>query len=169
MIDAMWIDYWSAGYPIEADDRVLNVVGPRVRARGCYDRTDLMEVGAWKSVRTKPLLASNTDEMIRDITSTALAAPISIQHRVLRLLNGVAVPMASALLTVWSPEDHTVIDVRATASLVACGEIKDPTPDTYPPYIDYLAVCKTISQRCDRNLRTVDRALYRANGRTQVR
>jgi hypothetical protein len=108
-------------------------------------------------------LASNTDEMIGDITSTALAAPIAIQHRILTLPNGVAVPMASALLMVWKPEVHNVIDVRAVASHVACGEIDDPATNSYPPYLSYLSVCKAISERCGRDLRTVDRALYGAN------
>ncbi|SPM43353.1 hypothetical protein MNAB215_5579 [Mycobacterium numidiamassiliense] len=109
-------------------------------------------------------MASNTDEMIRDITSTALAAPMPIQHRILTLLNGVGVPMASSLLMVWRPEEHTVIDVRAVKSLVVYREIADPTPKPYPSYMEYVKVCRGISQRCARSLRTVDRALYRANG-----
>ena len=168
MISAAWIDHWAGSYPQQADVAVLNVVGPRLRQRGFYDRADLIQVGAWKSTRAKGYLASNTDEMIQDITGTAFTAPISIQHRILTLLKGVKVPMASALLMVWRPELHTVIDVRAAASLVAFGEIDDPAPEPYPPYMDYLLVCKTISQRCDRDLRTLDRALYRANGATQI-
>jgi hypothetical protein len=73
--------------------------------------------------------------------------------------------MASSLLMVWQPDEHTVIDARAVKSLVAEGEIADPAPNPYPPYMDYLKVCKAISQRCGRSLRTVDRALYTANGR----
>jgi hypothetical protein len=168
MISTNWIDYWAGSYPEQADVAVLNVVGPRLRKRGCYDRADLMQVGAWKSPRAKGYLASNTDEMIRDISSTAFTAPIPIQHRILTLLKGVEVPMASALLMVWRPELHTVIDVRAIASLVACGEIVDPAPKAYPPYMDYLLVCEAISQRCGRDLRTLDRALYRANGTAQI-
>ncbi len=103
--------------------------------------------------------------MIRDITSTALAAPPPIQHCILTLLHGVGVPMASALLMVWQPDQHTVIDVRAVKSLVNNSEIDDPAPDLYPPYMKYLDKCKEISKRCGRSLRTVDRALYKANGR----
>lgn len=165
MIDAGWIDYWAARYPKESDEEVLNRVGPRVRERGCYDRKDLLTVGMWKSPRTKPRLESNADEMIHDITSTALAAPLTIQHLILTLLHGVNVPMASSLLMAWQPDEHTVIDVRAVKSLVANGEIADLAPDLYPPYMEYLAVCKAISQRCGRSLRTVDRALYAAKGR----
>jgi len=126
---------------------------------------DLLTVGVWKSPRSKPWLESNTDEMIRDITSTALTAPLPIQHRILTLLHGVGVPMASSLLMVWQPDQHTVIDVRGRHVAGSQRRDRRPAPDTYPPYMEYLAVCKAISQRCSRSLRTVDRALYEANGR----
>lgn len=166
MIDVSWVDYWAGRYPVNADDEVLNAVGARVRDRGHYDRQDFITVGVWKSQRAKSRMASNTDEMIHDITATALTAPLAIQHRILTLLKGVEVPMASSLLTVWRPEVHTVIDVRAVNSLVKKLEMPDPGAGKYPPYMEYLSVCKAISQRCGRDLRVVDRALYAANGRT---
>ncbi|OBF33435.1 hypothetical protein A5719_27845 [Mycolicibacterium peregrinum] len=166
MIDASWIDHWADRYPGKSDDEVLDRIGPRVRERGFYDREDFLTVGAWKSPRPKKSMASNTDEMIRDVTATALAAPLSIQHRVLMILNGVLVPMASSLLMVWQPDKHTVIDVRAVKSLVAQEGMCDPGAGKYPPYVEYLTLCKEIAQRCNRSLRVLDRALYAANGRT---
>jgi hypothetical protein len=166
VIDASWIDHWADRYPVKSDDEVLNRVGAQVRERGSYDRQDFITVGIWKSQRAKSRMASNTDEMIHDITATALAAPLPIQHLILTLLNGVAVPMASSLLMVWQPDEHTVIDVRAVNSLVKKNEIPDPAPNMYSPYMDYLAVCKAISKRCGGRLRMVDRALFEANGRT---
>jgi hypothetical protein len=166
LINADWIDYWSGKYPEGADDHVLKVVGPRVRERGYYNRADLIDVGNWKSPRARPLLQSNTDDMIRDITRTAFTAPVPIQHRIVSLLSGVRRPMASALLMAWQPDQHTVIDVRAVKSLVKNGEIPDPAPEDYPPYMEYLAVCKAISKRFNRDLRKLDRALFEANGAT---
>lgn len=166
VIDVSWVDYWADRYPANADDEVLNEVGARVRERGHYDRQDFMTVGVWKSRRAKSRMASNTDAMIQDITATALTAPLTIQHRILTLLKGVEVPMASSLLTVWRPELHTVIDVRAVNSLVKNHELPDPGVNKYPPYMEYLSICKAISHRCGRDLRVVDRALYAANGRT---
>ena len=80
--------------------------------------------------------------------------------------NGVLVPMASSLLMVWQPDEHTVIDVRAVKSLVAQEGMSDPGAGKYPPYVEYLTLCKEIAQRCNRSLRVLDRALYAANGRT---
>lgn len=166
VIDVSWVDYWADRYPVSADAEVLNEVGARVRQRGHYDRQDFITVGVWKSQRAKSRMASNTDAMIHDVTATALTAPLAIQHRILTLLKGVEVPMASSLLTVWQPDVHTVIDVRAVSSLVKNREIPDPGANKYPPYMEYLTVCQAISQRCGRDLRIVDRALYSANGRT---
>lgn len=166
VIDASWIDHWVDRYPQKSDDEVLDRIGPRVRKRGFYDREDFLTVGAWKSPRPKKSMASNTDEMIHDVTATALAAPLSIQHRILMILNGVLVPMASSLLMVWQPDEHTVIDVRAVKSLVAQEGMSDPGAGKYPPYVEYLTLCKEIAQRCNRSLRVLDRALYAANGRT---
>ena len=165
VIDVSFIDYWAGQYPAKADDKVLKEVGERVRERGHYDRQDFMTVGRWKSPRPTRSMASNTDEMIRDISATALTAPLPIQHLVLDLLKGVSIPMASSLLMVWQPEQHTVIDVRAVATLVNNGEIPSPKR-AYPPYMEYLAVCTAISERCSRSLRLLDRALYEANGNT---
>ncbi|CAN5682699.1 hypothetical protein BH10ACT9_BH10ACT9_18160 [soil metagenome] len=111
-------------------------------------------------------MASNSDQMIQDVTATAFTAPLAIQHRILMVLNGVAVPMASSLLMVWRPDLHTVIDIRAVASLVHMGEMADPSPNMYPPYMDYLELCRSIAERCNRSLRELDRALFEANGRT---
>lgn len=160
-----WIDYWSTPprYPAGKDD-VLNSVGPWVREHKCYDRQRFLLVGKWKSRRVQGWMSRNTDEDIREITSMALAAPLPYQHRILTLLHGVAVPMASSLLMAWNPDEHTVIDVRAVTSLVAHAEIADPGPGNYPPYMEYLDVCQAISKRCRRSLRVLDRALYAANG-----
>ena len=52
MIDAEWIDYWSKRYPPGYDEKVLNQVGPQVRARGYYLPADLLAVGEWKLQRS---------------------------------------------------------------------------------------------------------------------
>ncbi len=161
-----WIDYWSTPprYPAGKDDDILNNVGPWVRERNYYDRQRFLRVGKWKSRRVQGWMARNTDDEIREITSMALAAPLPYEHRILTLLDGVAVPMASSLLMVWNPDEHTVIDKRAVNSLVTHREIANPGSGRYPPYLEYLDVCQAISRRCHRSLRVVDRALYAADG-----
>jgi hypothetical protein len=168
LIDAEWITRWGKKYPPEDDD-VLHAVQKRVRARGYYDRDDLMAVGEWKLTgsywpKHRKTMDRNTDEMIRDITRTAQTAPLSIQHRIMCLLDGVGEPVASALLMTWDDAAHTVIDRKAVKSLQVHGEIAPGPEGALPPYLEYLDVCQRIRQRCGCDLRGLDRALYKANG-----
>lgn len=168
MISAEWVNRWAEQYPPEYDDK-LRIVHERVNARGYYDRADLIAVAEWKLKgsywpKHRKTLSRNLDDDIRDITRTALIAPLTIQHRVMGLLYGVADPVASALLMVWNDKLHTVIDRKAVNSLVQQGMIPKPPKGKLPPYLDYLAVCQRIRQRCGCDLRVLDRALYKANG-----
>ena len=115
-ISAQFVDHWASRYPADADREVLEVVGPRVAERGAFDRTDLLVVGRWKSVRSTGYLARNGDDFIEQVTSSALNAHDDIKHLILTLLDGVGVPMASAMLTACFPDRFTVIDVRAIAT-----------------------------------------------------
>lgn len=157
-IDRRFIDDWSAEYHYPGEDHLLSVVGPQVRARGEYTRSELVEVGRWKSARATSYLKKNSDEMIAAVTRTALAAPEPIKHRVLTILSGVGVPMASALLTIWNPDEFTVIDVRAISTLRAAGRL--PPEVDWPPYVEYLDLCRRLAVDSGTDLRALDRALW---------
>jgi len=157
-----FVAQWSGRYIEFMDDeeaRLLNEVGPRLREHGCYTRDELVTVGTWKSPRIRSRLEHNSDADTHDITSIALAAPERLQHRVLCLLNGIQVRAATALLTVWQPETHTVMDVRSLGALDALGEL--PSGDVAVAYPEYLQVCRGISRRLRVDLRSLDRALWR--------
>lgn len=79
---------------------MLGQVRLTVADRGYYRRDEFLEVGDWKSPRSKTYLTRNSAEDIEDITRIALAAPERLKYRILDLLAGVGIPMASALLTV---------------------------------------------------------------------
>src|SRR5712691_5337031 len=111
----------------------------------------------------------NSGVEVKEITSTALAAPEDRQTRILGKLHGVADPMASALLMVWDPKRHTVLDARAVAALerlLRRGLLEEEVPERdglYPPYPAYLQCCRAIAQRLGVNLRQLDRALWKWN------
>lgn len=157
-IDRTFIDVWSAKYHYPGEDHLLSVIGGQVRARGEYTRDEFLQVGRWKSARATSYLAKNSDEMIAAVTRTGLAAPTLIKHRVLTILSGVGVPMASALLTIWNPDEFTVIDVRAISTLRAAGLLH---PGAHlPPYVQYLDLCRRLALDIGADLRSLDRALW---------
>ncbi len=171
-LDCAFVSHWSQEYL--NDDRagtaqegeLLTQVGSAVRRRGWYLKPELIQVGEWKARgRIRRRLAENTDADVREITKTALAAPEDDQHRILGKLHGVADPMASALLMVWDPDRHTVLDFRAFAALERLqrrGLLKEEVPErdgSYPPYPAYLQCCRAIAKRLGVSLRDLDRAL----------
>jgi hypothetical protein len=65
-----------------------------------------------------------------------------------------------------SPDRYTVIDSRALNSMRALG--RPPAGDKYAGIEDwgpYLTACRAIAAETGFSLRTVDRAMYAANGR----
>lgn len=87
---------------------------------------------------------------------------------ILTLIPGVRAAAASAILTVRDSERYTVMDVRALRSLIMMGlwsETDQGTAASCLTWLHYLDVCRELAHRSDRSLRTVDRALWAANGR----
>src|SRR5262249_29969502 len=98
----------------------------------------------------------NTDADIADALKLAtLAHSDRCAMAVLLGLHGVAVPVASAILTAINPARYTVIDFRALPS----PGYKEPDR-SIELYLAYLSFCRDLADRHDLPLRTVDRALW---------
>src|SRR5258708_33738911 len=171
--DKGFVDYWSRQY-VEDDKSIggkeqelFTRVGPRVAKRGYYQKAEVAMVGDWKAPRIRNRLAGNPDEDVRDISRLAFAAPERLQHRILSLLHGVRDPVASALLAVWAPDRHTVIDFRAVQALeklhnigALTQELPPHLPGGLPDYTQHLKCCRSVSRLCGVALRDLDRALW---------
>ncbi len=176
MIDRAFVTKWSERYlgddPAAAakEEKLLSQVGRAVRQRGWYSKPELIQVGEWKARgRIRGRLSQNPEAAVKAVTKMALAAPDDQKHLILGSLHGVADPMASALLMVWDPEGHTVLDVRAVAALERLqrrGLLDEEVPERdglYPSYPAYLQCCRAIAKRLGVKLRDLDRALWKWN------
>ncbi len=155
-IDHRFVQQWCPRYSRTYDSRVLEEIGPAVRARGRFTHEEFLEVCRWKSRRVSGLVARNSAVDVEQLTEVALAAPERLRHRVLTLLTGVGVPVASALLMVSDPEKFTVIDFRSIEALQAHGELVGPAPAYFP----YVLLCRELADRVGTDLRSLDRALW---------
>jgi hypothetical protein len=166
--DRAFVSRWSQRYANTVKEQeLLTKIGPAVARRGYYKKAELAQVGDWKSPRIRKRLAQNSGADVEDITRIALAAPERLQHRVLGSLYGIRDPVATAVLTIWAPDRHTVLDFRAVEaldSLHRLGAIPETLPkrevDSLPDYVDYLACCRAIARRLGVDLRDLDRALW---------
>ena len=160
-------NYW------DLEDHILTTVGTSVRSRGAYTVAEFLTVAYWKSRRQLANYVANerTSGTVAMVTRAALTTqpPPEGRWRRLATLTGVRTPVASALLTVWRPDEYTIIDVWALAALSDLGEGVDSVPfrDHGQPwweqhYEGYLKACQRIAERLQPlSLRDVDRALWK--------
>jgi hypothetical protein len=162
--DPSLIPELASRYSFQEDSGAL-LAGEQIRL-GHYTRENLEQIFEWKTNgRGRSRIRKNTDEEIADALKLSLAAQTDRSAvAVLMGLNGVQVPVASAILTAINPERFTIIDFRALEAL----SIKPPYISV-DFYLTYLKECRELAHRSDVPLRTLDRALWQwskeANGR----
>jgi hypothetical protein len=102
-----------------------------------------------------------------------VAAMSSDESRMRRLdeVEGIAVPIASAILTVCYPDRFTVLDYRAWDALREVGRVRRATvPTDVDSYFrEYLPACTQLSHELGMSLRDLDRALWGWSKRRGIR
>jgi hypothetical protein len=133
------------------------ILGAAARARGHYTRAEFIEVCAWKTVRSRPKVAGNSEAAVVDATGRALsAAEEGTRVSALLELSGVGVPTASTLLYFAFPEDYPILDVRALESL----GVKPRSMYPVGFWLEYLGTCRSLARRAGVDIRTLDKALW---------
>jgi hypothetical protein len=85
---------------------------------------ELEAVCQWKSARAIRHIRANSPWKVRSATQRAMATRSERQRpEVLRTLQGVSVPMASAILTLLDPRRYGVIDIRVWQLLYKLGVV----------------------------------------------
>lgn len=130
----------------------------RAIARGEYTLGNLKTIVCWKSERRAGLLDDNTIAIIADALRLASDARTTEPSAIAALvrLDGVGVPVASAILTAINPERYTIIDFRV---LISLGSNKKP-PYSIDFYLAYLTRCRELARELNISLRTLDHALW---------
>ena len=174
-LDAQFVNHWSNRYVHEElstlERDLLSTTHEAITERGYLTSDELSKIVTWKSQRTLGVLKrdpdiATRDDTIRDATRVALAreTPEWMKHRILCFLYGVGHPVASAILTIWDPDNHTVIDVRTVGALRKLWELG--LLDAEPPsrtdrYLKYLRVFRDITKELVVGHRDLDRALWK--------
>ena len=143
----------SYSFPDDAD---ALKAGDKIRAGQCT-RSNLGAIFEWKTNgRGRSRLLKNSDAEIADALNLAMEAKTDrAAVAVLMGLNGIQVPVASAILTAIFPERFTIIDFRA---LEALGVTEASV--TVDFYLAYLNACRKLARDNKVSLRTLDRALW---------
>jgi hypothetical protein len=143
-------------YP-SAEDAAFLKSGQAIRG-GDYSRKHFDEIFKWKTKnRGKSRPKKNSDEEIAEAlrVATSLQSP-KLAIALLCGLTGVAIPVASSIMTAIYPERFTIIDFRALEALDAEPE----RSGSLPYYECYLAFCTKLAKDWEMSLRELDRALW---------
>jgi hypothetical protein len=141
----------------QPDETHLQAVGAAARARGHYAREEFVEICAWKTARSRPKVAANSEAAVIDATSTALAATDeAVRMSALLELEGIGVPTGSVLLYFAFPDQYPILDVRALESL----GVKPRSQYPVSFWLRYLHACRELAARSGVSIRTLDKALW---------
>jgi hypothetical protein len=140
------------------DDAAVVAAGAAAGRRGHYDAEEFVTVCAWKTPRSRPLVAANSASEIARATRHALAAGAGERERMEALLElrGVGVPTGSTLLHFASRDGYPILDVRALEALGVKG--RSSYPVTF--WLGYLEACRALAADHGVSVRTLDKALW---------
>jgi hypothetical protein len=143
------------------------------RRRGYLTSGELEAVCRWKSSRAIRYIRANSHHRVLSATRAALSTR-SESARLLALLQlqGVSVPMASALLTLVDPRRYGVIDIRVWQLLFAIGAVRENQRGvgfSLAQWLQFLAVLRHLSARLGVTARDVERTLFDVHRAHQAR
>ena len=142
------------------EEKIINDAAPAFTERGKLTRDELILVCRWKSPRSTHYAQDegNDDNFVGQVTSIALGQGTSerLRIQVLRILEGVEWPTASAILHFAFPDRYPILDFRALWSLQK-DEPKSYTFEFWKCYADF---CREYARNHNVSMRTLDRALW---------
>jgi len=134
------------------------------KKRGYVTAAELEAVCHWKSPRAIHHIRANSPSRVRAVTRSALATR-SERRRLdtLRQLQGVSVPMASALLTLLDPKRYGVIDIRVWQLLHEVGTVTTNPGGVgfnFQHWDQFLVVVRQVAKKLGVTARDVERTLF---------
>lgn len=139
------------------DDEVVATAEAFMQEHRYLTREHFLALCRWKSPRSGPRCAENSEGYIEAVTRVALGTDDErLRIEVLTLLAGVSWPTASVVLHFGHREGYPILDFRALWSL---GVTAPPryTFDLWMPYTEY---CRALARKQKLSMRELDRALW---------
>ena len=154
----------SAGEGLEnelTDKALVN----KVQRQKYLDINLLRNIAKWKSERRVDLIDKNSESDVKEITGYAFTSSSErVRHGILRCLDGVELPTASAVLHLFHKEPYPIIDKRAMWSIGV-----EKYNYSFSCWQKYVSFCRDLSKSNDVDMRTLDRALWQYSREHQKR
>jgi hypothetical protein len=149
--------YWRA--PKGKKDKEIFENTHEALLKNCFlTKKQLYKVARWKTPRVSKIVKSNSDAIVRGITTFALkTSNEKYKIRILCTLDGIGIPRASAILAMSNPQKYGVIDINAWYALT--GEKKQSFNDD--DWIWYLEQIRKLARKHRKTPRQIDMALMK--------
>lgn len=168
-MDKSYLEAWAKQYS-DPDSALEGLSGKKY-----LTKEEAAKVIGWKLQKSwakKHAREFDTNEgsRVKELTERAFESEDPLEAiLILSRLHGVGTRTASALLTAHDRERFTVIDDRAWKTIRAHNLLEDyAESDWLERWKPYLQTCRFISSETGVPLREVDKALWAANGNTEV-
>ena len=149
------LEYWAKRN--RGDLAALVKIGRNARSRGYLNRDEFLSLCLVKSQRSKSRCASNSEELVREVTEISFSAKSErVQIQALSILVGVSWPSASFILHFCSKHKYPILDFRALWSL----SINNPPVYTFQFWHEYTEYCRDLADRNGMTMRRLDSALW---------
>lgn len=164
-----WVRDWAETYPLDHDELLHPLEENKYLDRAGWETVVRWKFGSGDTRRLRNAqhhIAAVSDAVLEDVSAAAAVGCRDDDYamRLIRTMPGVGSGLGSAALMALAPKRFTVLDGRALASTRALGFDLPRGPQRPATWLPYLAACREISAATELPLRTVDRALYCANG-----
>ncbi len=149
------------------ENYLFDNVSENFQTRGYLTPEEFFAIVIWKRNASKTKILSGIKEdgrSVKTITSDIFLAETR-EQKMSVLLNpkipGISISFASAILTVCYPENFTIVDYRACATLENFNvKVKGNPTIEIIAYFDYLDKCKKLAIDNNFSLRDFDRILW---------
>lgn len=143
-----------------------------VKSRGYMTKEEFMQVCMWKSPRPKKKYLSNSKEHVEEATKLMFLTNLEeIRVGLLQSLEGVSIPVASAILTLIDPKNYGVIDIRVWQMLYLYGEVKNKPSGqgfTIRDWKEYLSILRKYASQFQMKVRDIEITLFFHHRKIQV-
>ena len=164
-----FVDRWSARY----DEDYLHSKYHRVeqslktwlaqqRGPKFLDKDRFLELAGWKSERPKPRYQRNSSAFVREVTELAFqASDDRLRMHILMALDGVGMPVSSALLHFAFPDRYPILDFHVVRTLKRAGLWRGgEAPDFTPAeWLEFTQLMRELAGSLGVQMRDLDKAL----------
>jgi hypothetical protein len=143
-----------------------------IREKGYLTRSEFLKICDWKSSRPRRLYESNSAQSIRKISEKAFAADDELQRmETLTSLNGVGIPVGSAILTLTDPASYGILDIRVWQLLYLYGSVSSNPYGrgfSLQNWIDYLNCIRMLANEFETEAYRIEIILFDHHKEIQV-